>query len=63
MKVTARHLVRGRGQHRAPRPAGALVGQEFRYCPRCEVETAAVVHGDGSHTCTETHQTVPGDPT
>jgi hypothetical protein len=54
------------GKHRGPRALpvpGALVGQEFRYCPRCEVETAAVVHANGSHSCTEDHTTVPGDPT
>lgn len=44
------------GQHR---PHGAAIDQAFRHCPVCEVDTAAVLHADGSHTCTEGH-TTPG---
>ncbi|MEV6180144.1 hypothetical protein [Streptomyces sp. NPDC052015] len=47
------------GQHRA-RPHGAAVDTAFRHCPSCGVDTAAVVHADGSHTCAEGHTTTPG---
>jgi hypothetical protein len=62
VKLTYRALVSHYGQHRrqAPRPHGAAVDQDFRFCPPCGVETAAVVHADGSHTCTEGHLVVPG---
>lgn len=46
-----------------PAPVVAVVAQAFRFCPRCEVETAAIVHRDGSFTCTEDHRIAEGDPT
>lgn len=49
------------GRHRGPRFPGQVVDTEFRHCPRCDVVTAAVVHTDGSHTCTEGHTTPKGD--
>lgn len=54
------------GKHRGPRAVpvpGALVGQTFRFCGPCGVETVVVVHGDGSTSCTENHAVAPGDPT
>lgn len=57
MKLTTRHLVRGRGQHRVPsqRPEGALVGQQFVHCGQCGgVESAATRHGTAL-LCTEGH--------
>lgn len=48
----AAQIVRPTGLHR---PHAAIVGQQFVNCPPCGVETAAVVHADGSHTCTEGH--------
>lgn len=57
MKVTTRNLLRGQGQHRAPRPPvpGALVEQEFVRCGRCGgVESAATRHGDVLR-CAEGH--------
>ncbi|MCI3246496.1 hypothetical protein [Streptomyces spinosisporus] len=57
MKLTTRHLVRGRGLHRAPaqRPEGALVGQKFVRCGQCGgVESAATVHGTQLR-CAEGH--------
>jgi hypothetical protein len=64
VKLTVRHLVRGTGLHRKPqpRPQAALVGQEFRFCEPCGVETVVVVHGDGTTSCTEDHRTAAGDP-
>jgi hypothetical protein len=59
MRFTHRALVSHFGRHRAPRipfPAGVFA-QAFRHCPPCGVETAAVLHTDGSHTCTEGHTT------
>lgn len=55
MKLTVRHLVRGKGQHRAPRPSGQLAAQRFVHCPTCQVETAATVHGTAL-LCAEGHQ-------
>lgn len=43
------------GQHRGARAFGSVAVQAFRHCPTCQVDTAAVVHADGSHTCTEGH--------
>lgn len=63
--LPSRYFGRATGQHRKP-PApvpGAIVGQEFRQCGPCGVETVVVVHGDGSTSCTENHAVVPGDPT
>ena len=55
MKLTVRHLIRGKGQHRRmPRPHGAIVGQQFVDCPTCRVETAATIHGNAIR-CTEGH--------
>jgi hypothetical protein len=53
------------GKHRGSRalPPGALVGQAFRFCEPCGVETAVVVHGDNSTSCTEDHRVTDGDPT
>ncbi|MFJ8995553.1 hypothetical protein ACIRQH_34755 [Streptomyces sp. NPDC102279] len=60
-------IVRPLGEHRArgaiaspifPQPAvGAAVTQGFRFCTPCGVETAAVLHPSGGHTCTEGHTT------
>ena len=61
MRLTVRHLIRGAGRHRAARPYGAIASQAFRLCRPCGVETAAVVHADGSHTCTEGHTTTGGN--
>ncbi len=56
MKITYRALVSHYGHHRRTRrPHGALVDTAFRHCPVCGVETAAIVHRDGTHTCTEGH--------
>lgn len=65
MKLTVRHLVRGTGQHRKPavRLPGQLVDTRFRFCEPCGVETAVIVHGDGSTSCTENHAAAEGDPT
>jgi hypothetical protein len=46
------------GRHR--RVPGAVVDQAFRHCAPCGVDTAAVVHADGSHTCTEGHTSRAG---
>ncbi|MET7458081.1 hypothetical protein ABZT03_40810 [Streptomyces sp. NPDC005574] len=52
------------GRHRAPRALPVpVIEQAFRFCLPCGVETAAVLHRDGSHTCTEDHTTAQGDPT
>jgi hypothetical protein len=60
----AAQLVWPTGQHRGatfpPAPYGAIATQGFRHCPTCGVETAAVLHPGGAHTCTEGHLTVPG---
>lgn len=64
MKLTTRHLIRGKGGHRRrpaadivplaaffpPAPETGVVTQAFRDCPSCGAETAAVLHRD-SHTC------------
>ncbi|MFE9645282.1 hypothetical protein ACFYO0_14435 [Streptomyces sp. NPDC006365] len=74
MKLTTRHLVRGKGRHRAvvvperikvplddllgPRPQFAappvagVITQAWNPCPRCDKDTAGVVHTDG-WTCGE----------
>lgn len=62
-------LVHPLGEHRGPRtrtaavfplPApGAVVTQAFRFCRPCGVDTAAVLHANGTHTCAEGH-TSPG---
>jgi hypothetical protein len=57
MKLTVRHLVRGKGQHRKL-PVGAVAPQRFVDCPECGVETAATVHGSAL-LCAEGHQ-IPG---
>ena len=54
MRLTVRHLIRGHGRHRAPRPYAALVDQTFVNCPTCGVETAATRHG-AALLCTEGH--------
>lgn len=57
MKLTTRNLLRGQGQHHAPRPPapGALVGQEFVRCVPCGgIESAATRHGDVLR-CAEGH--------
>jgi hypothetical protein len=54
------------GKHRGPRAMpvpGALVGQAFRFCEPCGVETAVVVHANGTTSCTEDHRVTDGDPT
>jgi protein-L-isoaspartate O-methyltransferase len=63
VNLLARYFGRATGQHRAPRPAGALVDTAFRHCEPCGVDTVVVVHGDGSTSCTETHAAAEGDPT
>lgn len=65
MKVLpARYFGRATGTHRKPsaKPHAALVGQEFRFCEPCGVETVVVVHGDGTTSCTEDHAVAAGDP-
>lgn len=49
------------GSHR--RLPGQLVDTQFRFCEPCGVETAVIVHGDGSTSCTENHAVTEGDPT
>jgi hypothetical protein len=62
----AAQLVWPTGLHRTrpvvfpPAPYGAIAVQAFRYCRPCDIETAAVLHPGGAHTCTEGHLTVPG---
>jgi hypothetical protein len=62
VKFAARYFGRATGRHRAA-PYGAVAVQAFRHCPPCGVETAAVVHPGGAHTCTEGHLTAPGHTT
>jgi hypothetical protein len=53
----AAQIVWPTGEHRARRLPGQVTVPEFRHCLPCGVDTAAVVHADGSHTCTEGHTT------
>ncbi|MFD8234056.1 hypothetical protein ACFV20_19510 [Streptomyces sp. NPDC059696] len=60
MKLTVRHLLRGVGRHRAARVPGQLTTQRFAFCPACEVETAATIHGSAL-LCTEGHTILGGN--
>lgn len=64
MKLTVRHLIRGKGQHRANAGAvlteatleellstGAVVANESAPCPSCERTTFHAMHRDGSRCC------------
>jgi hypothetical protein len=65
VKLTARHLFRGKGQHRRqpfPQPAfGACVTQAFRHCRPCGADVPVVLHPSGAHTCQHGH-TTEGEP-
>lgn len=61
LRVAGVHTGKHRGARALPVP-GAPVGQEFRFCEPCGVETVVVVHGDNSTSCTENHTVVAGDP-
>ena len=58
LRVAGVHTGRHRGERALPH--GAAVDTSFRHCKPCGVDTAAVIHSDGSHTCTEGHTTVGG---
>ncbi len=65
MNLLPRYFGRATGQHRKPAvPApGALVGQDFRPCEPCGVDTVHNVRRDGTAACTEDHRATDGDPT
>jgi hypothetical protein len=54
VKLTARHLFRGHGRHRAARTPGPVVAQRLVNCRECGGLTAATVHGTLLR-CTENH--------
>ena len=55
MKLTARHLFRGHGRHRANRLPGQLFATRLIHCDPCGGLAAATVHG-ALLRCTEGHQ-------
>jgi hypothetical protein len=62
LRVAGVHTGKHRGDRALPVP-GALVGQEFRPCEPCGVDTVHNVRRDGSTSCVEDHRVTDGDPT